>query len=213
MPEDKDNNLKHLLKDMEKHYYPILAISFTVHLSSKPFQVILAKLNKQQKDSPYASVLLVFSDQAGHLFSCQANSSEIILNGQTKVWAHFFKIPITKDKNFSVQLFKSKIIAFNHSLSKQIPRTPTITPEKSVDIMKVVARLFKDDPNKCFPMRLTKNADRVTRTPLNNEKARLLCPSLYQRYLLSHKNVSVAFSTKASEQRTDDQLLEKFQRY
>lgn len=197
-------NLKLLKTDMEKKGWVI--DSFLFKYKKQPFVVLVKLYGENEKREKYALVKIEFLKQGNLNDSLEvaANSNGFLVSAKTL--REYFNIEFSKNLG---DILKQ----FNHHFSSFIPIEvkETKSPIEEKAMVGSLSNSDKDDPNKvyCFAVKrnaLKENGEHGKRTPYNDNKAKILRRTLYEK-LKTEKYLSFCFSPNRIAEKSDDEIL------
>lgn len=203
------NNLKLLKEDMEMSGWVI--DSFNFRFKEQNYIVLVKLFGKDERKPQYALVKLEFlkeDDFTNSLLMC-ANSVKLFIDAKTL--REYFNIEYSENLG-------DILIQFNEQLAQFIPIE--VIGDKSnaqKEAMNVsLSKSDSEDPNRryCFSVKRNSVRDDGTlgkRSPYNDNKTRLLRPSLYA-LLGTDSNLSFRYSTNPNDSKTDEVIVSNWTR-
>ncbi len=195
-------NFKLLRADMEDNGWIIEAFNFNY---KKVNYVVLAKLYLKKEKKPKFALLkteIINLDEKNKTIEFPVNSNQFITDPKTL--REFFNIQYGEN-------MKDIIQQFNLYFSKFIPHR--VNSNKTCDLIKImIDSLSKSDsenPNKIYCFTVKRNSNNSQRTIFNDNKSRLLKPSLYEKFK-NDPTISFCYSNQINDEKTDEQILLNF---
>lgn len=195
-------NFKLLRADMEDNGWIIEAFNFNY---KKVNYVVLAKLYLKKEKKPKFALLkteIINLDEKNKTIEFPVNSNQFIADPKTL--REFFNIQYGEN-------MKDIIQQFNLYFSKFIPHR--VNSNKTYDLIKImIDSLSKSDsenPNKIYCFTVKRNSNNAQRTIFNDNKSRLLKPSLYEKFK-NDPTISFCYSNQINDEKTDEQILLNF---
>lgn len=202
-------NLKLLKEDMELKEWIISSFLFSYNDSDyvvlvKRFTIELPKRHK------YALVRLVFldSNNINRILELEANSREFLIGDEGMV-------SITKFMDYFGIKYQNKLFDFMRYFYKCISRfIPTKVRENLENIEKKCLlnslNVFNNnEAEKIYPLSIKRNSGNGQRSIYNDNKTRILNPSLY-KLVCEDKNISFCYTNDINRQKTNEEILENF---
>ncbi|MBS1489688.1 MAG: hypothetical protein JSS93_04110 [Bacteroidetes bacterium] len=195
-------NFRLLKEDMQKQGWVVDAFSFSYKMID---YVVLIKLYLENEIKPeYALLKTEFLKGENFEVSLEmpANVNGFIV--EAKTLRQFFGIEYSKNLG---DIFQQ----FNKYFSGFIPKQFNLTKPDFL-IKPVLISLSKndsEDPDKKYCFKVRRNPKNEFRTLFNDNKTRILRPSLYSKFA-NEKTISFCYSKDASDQKTDQQIIFNF---
>ncbi|MGQ1944647.1 DUF6037 family protein [Ornithobacterium rhinotracheale] len=195
-------NFKLLKKDMEEKGWIIEAFNFEY---KKNKYIVLAKLYPNKEDKPKYALLkieIIKANDSSHNIIIPVNSNGFMIDAKTL--RKFFEIEYVENLGNLLQQFS---LYFSNFIPTQV------NPNKS-EILKsiIVDSLSKsdgEDPNKIYCFTIRRHINGRKRTPFNDNKTKLLRPSLYRK-LKNELTISFCYSKNKDDENTDEEILMRF---
>lgn len=207
------SHLKELIEKMKKLGWVLDGFEF--NYNKKNYIVVYRQFeNKEQKKNKYSFAKLRFLKfhKDGNL-SNEEIFAEVDLYrvsfDNVKEFRNFFEIQYTENLG---DIFEQ----FSYNFSKNIPND--FVEDKSHllknAIINSLSKEDKENPNKIYCYKVKRNGKKkdgnlAKRSPYNDNKARLLRPTLYEK-LKDDLNVSFCFSENLADEKNDKEILENF---
>jgi Family of unknown function (DUF6037) len=100
---------------------------------------------------------------------------------------------------------------FNEYFSRFIPTQ--VNPNKSESLKSSMiyslSRSDSEDPNKIYCFTIRRNHNNGRRTPFNDNKSRLLRPSLYSKFK-EEPTISFCYSINYKDEKSDEEIIKSF---
>ncbi|ELJ8586077.1 DUF6037 family protein [Vibrio cholerae] len=195
-------NFKLLKSDMVASGWIIEAFPF--NYKNRDY-IVLAKLYEDGERKPkYAlmKVEILKSEKINERLVSAVNVNGFII--EAKLLRAFFDIEYSENLG-------DLLSQFNEYFSLFIPTHVTLGKSPHIEEA-MVASLSKSDsqdPNKRFCYGVMRNSDGRQRTPFNDNKTRLLRPTLYPEFR-SDLSISFCYSTDANDHKSDAVIIQNF---
>ncbi|MBZ7982377.1 hypothetical protein AVBRAN12640_07495 [Campylobacter sp. RM12640] len=202
-------NLKLLKEDMELKDWIISSFLFSYNGSDyvvlvKRFTIELPKRNK------YALVRLIFldSDDTNRILELEANSKEFLIGDEGMV-------SITEFRDYFGIKYQDKLFDFMGYFYEYISRfIPTKVRENLENIernclLNSLNGFNNDEAGKIYPLSIKRNSDNGQRSIYNDNKTRILNPSLY-KLVCEDKNISFCYTNDINRRKTNEEILDNF---
>ena len=195
-------NFKLLKNDMQKNGWIIEAFNFKY---KNVDYVVLAKLYLKGEKKPEYALLkteIIKADDSNHTIVIPVNSYGFMTDA--KILRIFFNIQYEEN-------LKNILGQFNFYFSGFIPTQ--VNPSKSETLIKeMIFSLSKsdsEDRSKIYCFNVKRNSNKVHRTPFNDNKSKLLRPSLYAKFS-DEPSISFCYSKDEIDEKTDEEILLNF---
>ncbi|WP_145579629.1 DUF6037 family protein [Yersinia vastinensis] len=167
--------------------------------------IVLAKLYEDGGKKPkYAlmKVEILKSEEINERLVSAVNANGFMI--EAKLLRAFFDIEY--DENLGELLGQ-----FNEYFSQFIPTHVTLGKSPHIEEAMVISLSNSDsqDPNKRFCYGVMRNSDGRQRTPFNDNKTRLLRPTLHPEFS-SDLSISFCYSTDANDHKSDAIIIQNF---
>lgn len=160
--------------------------------------------DKHKKRNPYALVLLEFLEKndLAHELKVEANSNSLLLSA--KELRNYFGI------KYSLNL-GNILTQFTNILNKSIPTVANerLSEEQKQAMSASLSRSDSEDPNKKYCFGVRRNPIGYSRSNFNDNKTRLLRPSLYN-YFKDDETISFCFSSQVQDEKSNSEIIEVF---
>ncbi|WP_436864765.1 DUF6037 family protein [Bacillus fungorum] len=197
-------NLRHLKMDMEEKGWRIDSFLFTY--KQQDF-IVLVKLYEVDEVRPeYAMLKIEFLRQGNFNDNLLVPANSVKLFVDTKTLREYFNIKYSENLG---DIFKQ----FNQHFALFIP-TKVIEKKSNIQQKALIYSLSQsdaEDPSKLYCYAVKRNSKKADgtlkqRSPFNDNKTRLLRPTLYQK-LKKEKNLSFCFSIEQAEEKSDEDII------
>lgn len=197
-------NLKLLKEDMENKDWCI--DSFLFSYKQQDFVVLVKLYGDNEKRPDYALLKLEFLKKENFKDSLLVPANSIKLLVDVRTLREYFNIQYSENIGSILQ-------QFNEHLAKFIP-IKVINNKCEIQNRAMVISLDKsdsEDPSKTFCYKVKRNSLKADgslgqRRPYNDNKARILRPTLYQK-LKKERNLSFCFSDNPNEEKSDEVII------
>lgn len=197
-------NLKFLKKDMEDKGWWI--DSFLFNYNQQDYIVLIKLYTENEKKHAYALLKIEFLKRENHDDSLlvPANSSNLFVDAKT--FRKYFNIQYSENLRDIFQQFYEHFAKF---IPVEVIYKKTAAQEKA--IIKSLSKSDTEDPDKIYCYKVRRNPDRSDgtlgqRSNFNDNKARILRPTLYQR-VKDETNLSFCFSKNQSDENSDETII------
>ncbi|KXS52629.1 MAG: hypothetical protein AWU57_2987 [Marinobacter sp. T13-3] len=198
------DNFRLLREDMENNGWIIEAFPFKYKRCS---YIVLAKLYQENEGRPQFALMkakIMREDDVSVNITIPVNVNGFISGA--KELREFFGIEYAPNIGEILQ-------QFNEQFAKFIPTSVELNkPDRLKDVM--VSDLSSSDsecPTKLYCFDVRRNSENRNRTPFNDNKTRLLRPSLYSQFC-DDETVSFCYSSESEQEESDEKILSKFSR-
>lgn len=195
-------NFKLLKADMIANGWVIDAFPF--NYKSRDY-IVLAKLYEDGEKKPKYALMkieILKSENINDRLVTAVNTNGFLI--EAKLLREFFNIEYGENLG-------DILSQFNEYFAQFIPTQ--VTPGKSPQIEEaMVASLSKSDsqdPKKRYCYSVMRNPDGRKRTPFNDNKTRLLRPSLYPEFS-GDQSISFCYSTDSNDHKSDAVIIQNF---
>lgn len=186
---------------MQKKGWVIEAFPF--RYKSNDF-IVLVRLYLETENRPEYALLkteIVKNFDLKNSITYPVNSNGF-MNIDVKKFREFFGIEFSKNELGNI------LKQFHSHFSKFIPKEFSVSKSEPLKNL-IVASLSNsdsEDPTKIYCYTVTRKGNR---TPFNDNKSRLLRPGLYDRFK-SDPTISFCYKSEKHDERSDEQILQKF---
>ncbi len=195
-------NFKLLKRDMEDNDWVMDAFTFVY--KNINYIVVVKRFLENEKKPPYALLKTEFmkADDHNYNITILVNSSGFMTDPKTL--RMFFNIDFAKNVGELLQ-------QFNQYFSGFIPTKVNSNKSKSLTqvLISSLSRSDSEDPNKIYCFTVRRNPDNRQRSPFNDNKTKLLRPSLYMKFK-EDPTISFCYSQNSNEECTDEEIFLKF---
>jgi hypothetical protein len=195
-------NFKLLRADMIENGWVIEAFPFNYKSNN---YTILAKLYQQNDHRPKYALLeteILRSDNIDKSLIIPVNSNGFMTDARTL--REFFDIDYSPN-------IGDILHQFNEYFSRFIPTQ--VNPNKSESLKSSMiyslSRSDSEDPNKIYCFTIRRNHNNGRRTPFNDNKSRLLRPSLYSKFK-EEPTISFCYSINYKDEKSDEEIIKSF---
>ena len=196
--------LKYLKKDMESKGWWI--DSFLFSYNEQDFIVLVNRYEINEKKPDYALLKIEFLKRKNLDDNLEVHANSIKLMIDAKTLRKYFNIQYTENLG-------DILGQFNIFFAMFIP-IEVIVNKSTIEKSTMVRSLSKSDsenPNKIYCFKVKRNPYRIDgtlgqRSPYNDNKTRILRPSLYQK-LSRDTNLSFCFSEKLCDENSDETII------
>ena len=196
------DNFRHLKKDMEDNGWVIEAFPFQYNNFN---YIVLAKLYQDNEKKPKFALMktkIMRRDNVSMNITIPVNSNGFIIKN-IKEFREFFSIEYEPNLG-------DILTQFTENFARFIPSQINLNkPDWLKDPMvNDLSTSDSENPNRrfCYDVRRSGN-----RTPFNDNKTRLLRPSLYSLFC-DDQSISFFYSVEVEQEETDEEILAKFSR-
>ncbi|HCI96256.1 DUF6037 family protein [Providencia rettgeri] len=195
-------NFKLLKMDMVAKRWVIEAFPFNY---KKRDYIILAKLYEDGETKPKYALMKVEILKSGNInerLVLSVNANGFII--EAKQLRAFFDIEYGKNLG-------NLLSQFNEYFAQFIPTHITLgkSPHIEEAMVTSLSRSDRQDPNKRFCYGVMRNSDGRGRSPFNDNKTRLLRPTLYSEFS-SDLSISFCYSTDSYDEKSDEVIIKNF---
>ncbi|EOE5319892.1 DUF6037 family protein [Providencia rettgeri] len=195
-------NFKLLKTDMIANGWVIEAFPFNY---KKRDYIVLAKLYEDGETKPkYAlmKVEILKSENINERLVLSVNSNGFII--ETKLLRAFFDIEYGENLG-------NLLSQFNEYFAQFIPTHITLDKSPHIEEAMVTSLSKSDsqDPNKRFCYGVMRNPDGRGRSPFNDNKTRLLRPTLYPEFC-DDLSISFCYSIDSKDEKSDSVIIKNF---
>ncbi|WP_241313475.1 MULTISPECIES: DUF6037 family protein [Elizabethkingia] len=195
-------NFKLLKRDMEDNDWVMDAFIFVY--KNINYIVVVKRFLENEKKPPYALLKTEFmkADDHNYNITILVNSSGFMTDPKTL--RMFFNIDFAKNVGELLQ-------QFNQYFSGFIPTKVNSNKSKSLTqvLISSLSRSDSEDPNKIYCFTVRRNPDNRQRSLFNDNKTKLLRPSLYMKFK-EDPTISFCYSQNSNEECTDEEIFLKF---
>lgn len=200
-------NLRYLRDDMIQHGWVVTCFPFSY--KGRSYFVLPQRYVPPRTAPEYALVELTIADQddLARTLTAPANSMKIDVTAQRL--REYFGIEWSPN-------LRDLLAQFSAQLGSVVPpRVPErLTSEEQLAAVQQLDRGSNEDPGKLYCYGTRRNPDRADgdlgqRSQFNSQKTELLRPDLYAK-LRQDQNISFCYSVDPTAERTDEQILARF---
>lgn len=197
-------NFRLLKRDMEDKDWVMDA--FTFIYKDINYIVVVKRFLENEKKPPYALLKteLMKANDHNYNITILVNSSGFMTDPKTL--RVFFNIDFAKNIGELLQ-------QFNQYFSGFIPTKVNFNKSKALTevLISSLSKSDSEDPNKIYCFTVRRNPDNGKRSPFNDNKTKLLRPSLYVKFK-EDPTISFCYSQDSNEECTDEEIFLKFSR-
>ncbi|CAM3766050.1 DUF6037 family protein [Ectopseudomonas alcaliphila] len=196
------DNFKLLKADMIENGWVIDAFPFSYNRHS---YIVLAKLYEDGEKKPkYAlmKVEVLRSENINERLFSAVNANGFLIDAREL--RAFFDIEYGENLG-------DILSQFNEYFAQFIPTQVTLgkPPQIKEAMVTSLSRSDSEDPNKRYCYGVRRNPDGQKRTPFNDNKTRLLRPTLHPEFG-SDRSISFCYSTDSNDHRSDAVIIQNF---
>ncbi len=195
-------NFKLLKMDMIDKGWVIEAFPFNYNNCD---YIVLAKLYQEGEKKPQYALMkvdILNRNNIDNRITVPVNTNGFLIEAQ--LLREFFNIDYAENLGDILRQFNEY---FAHFIPTQLNLGK---PQELIDVM--IGSLSKsdsEDPNKLYCYDVRRNPKGQKRTPFNDNKTKLLRPSLYETFT-NDPSISFCYSTDINHEETDAEIIAKF---
>ncbi|UFH58268.1 DUF6037 family protein [Sulfurovum mangrovi] len=195
-------NFRVLKQDMENHGWVIEAFQF---IYKNRDYIVLAKLYQKDDRKPKYALLqveILKKNDINDNLTIPVNTNGFMTDAKTL--REFFDIDYSENIGDILR-------QFNEYFSTFIPTQVNLAKSQELKVVMTnsLSKSDSQDPSKIYCFSIKRNPDTEKRTPFNDNKSRLLRPSLYVKFKDDH-TVSFCYSSKKEKEKTDGEIINNF---
>ena len=167
--------------------------------------IVLAKLYEDGEEKPKYALIkvdILKSEDINERLDLHANTNGFLIGA--KPLREFFNIEYGENLG-------DILSQFNEYFAQFIPTQLTLDKPPQIEEAMVASLLKSDsqDPNKRYCYGVRRNPDGKKRTPFNDNKTRLLRPTLYPEFS-GDQSISFCYSTDTNDHKSDAVIIQNF---
>lgn len=195
-------NFRVLKQDMENHGWVIEAFPFKY--INRDY-IVLAKLYQRGDKKPQYALLqveILKKNDINDNLTVPVNTNGFMTDAKTL--REFFDIGYTEN-------IGDILSQFNEYFSTCIPTQVNLNKSQDLKVAMTnsLSKSDSQDPNKIYCFSIKRNPGTEKRTPFNDNKSRLLRPSLYIKFKDDY-TVSFCYSSKKEKEKADGEIINNF---
>lgn len=195
-------NFRILKQDMENHGWVIEAFPF---IYKNRDYIVLAKLYQKDDRKPKYALLqveILKKNDINNSLTIPVNTNGFMTDAKTL--REFFDIGYSENIGDILR-------QFNEYFSTFIPTQVNLAKSQELKVVMTnsLSKSDSQDPSKIYCFSIKRNPDTEKRTPFNDNKSRLLRPSLYVKFKDDY-TVSFCYSSKKEKEKTDGEIINNF---